>query len=325
MRKLVATLGFAVLAAVAASLPALAQDWPNKPIRLIVPFPPGAGADISARIVAEALGPRLGQPVVVENRAGAGGAVGMDYVAKAPADGYTIGWPSADPMTMLPAVKPTLAYKVPEDFSYIAKFVETGLSFVISSNVPAKTMAEFVAYAKANPGKLRYGTSGVGGASHLATLLFERHAGVKMNHIPYKGVAPALTDLLGGHVDMVFITPATISPQAGNEKLRILAVTSPARHPKLPNVPTMNEVNLPGVGFASWYGIVGQAALPAAIQDRLLKESRAIIAMTAVKEKMETTALQVNPAFGKDFEQIILKEIAGFKALADAEKIVITE
>ena len=229
MRKscVVAVIAMAAIAAVSAQ----AQDYPNKPIRLIVPYPAGAGADIAGRLVAEALGPVLGQQVVVENRAGAGGMLGTDYVAKAAPDGYVLGWPSADPVTMLPAVKPNMPYKVPEDFNYIAKIAETGYSFVISANVPAKNMAEFIAYAKANPGKVRYGSSGLGGGSHLSTLLFEKHAGVKMIHVPYKGIALAFTDLLGGHIDMCYVTPATIAPQANSDKLRIIAITTPTRHP----------------------------------------------------------------------------------------------
>lgn len=321
--KKILTLASIVLFTAMASVHA--QNYPNKPIRLIVPYPPGAGTDISARIMAEALGPKLGQPVVVENRAGAGGLTGMDYVAKAAADGYTLGWPSADPMVMVPAVKKTMPYRVPADFSYIAKFTETGFVFVISSNLPVKTLAEFIAYAKSNPGKLKYGTTGVAGAAHLASLIFENHAGVKMTHIPYRGMAPALTDLLGGHLDMCLITPSTSAPHANNDKLRLLAVTSSARHPLLPNVPTMAEAGLPSFGFSSWWGLVGPAGLPAAVQERLRKAVAEVVDIPAVKEKVAANAMQIAPLFGNDFEKLVVKDLGAFKALADAEKLVVEE
>jgi tripartite-type tricarboxylate transporter receptor subunit TctC len=306
-------------------LPAAAQEWPNKPIRLIVPYPPGAGADISARIMADALTTKLGVSVVVEKRAGAGGIVGMEYVAKAAPDGYTLGWPSADPITLVPAFKKTMPYKVPEDFIFVAKFVETGLTLTVSSNLPTKTAAEFVAYAKANPNKIKSGTSGVAGASDIATYLFEKTTGSKITHIPYKGVAPAMTDLLGGFVDVVFPTPSTVAPQASSPKIRVLAVTSSQRHPLLPDVPTVDEVGLPGVAFTSWYGLVTPAKTPAGIVDRLAKEMEVIVKDPEIKSRVEKAALQLAPLFKTDFEKQVVKEIGSFRALGESEKITVPD
>jgi tripartite-type tricarboxylate transporter receptor subunit TctC len=325
MRKMLVAMSVAAVALTATLLPAAAQEWPNKPIRLICPYPPGAGADISARIMAEALSTKLGVSVVVENRAGAGGIVGMDYVSKAAPDGYTLGWPSADPITIVPAFKKTMPYRVPEDFIFVAKFVETGLTMTVSTNLPVKTSAEFVAYAKANPNKVKSGTSGVAGASDIASYLFEKNTGAKINHIPYKGVAPAMTDLLGGFVDLVFVTPATVAPQAESPKIKVLAVTSAHRHPLLPNVPTVDEVGLPGVAFTSWYGLVTPAKTPAAIVERLQKEVAVIVKDPEIKARVEKAALQLAPLFTTDFEKQVLKEISAFKALGESEKITVPD
>jgi tripartite-type tricarboxylate transporter receptor subunit TctC len=322
MRKAFAMAAAAMLATL---LSAQAQDYPSKPIRLVVPFPPGASTDASARILAEALGPKLGQPVVVENRAGAGGLTGMDYIAKSAPDGYTLGWPSADPMVMLPAVKKNMPYRVPEDFSYIGKFAETGFAFTIHPGVPAKTLAEFIAYAKANPGKVKYGTSGVGGSAHLGTLLFERHAGVKMVHIPYKGGAPAMTDLLGGHIDLFLGTPALVATHVTAGKVRALAITSRERSALLPDVPTVTELGLPDITYASWFGVVGPAKIPAAMQERLSKAMAEVVTENAVKDKVKAASIQLAPAFGAEFEKVVAKDLASFKTLADAEKIVVEE
>jgi tripartite-type tricarboxylate transporter receptor subunit TctC len=318
--RLLKLLGIAAVAGMAGLSAAAAQNYPEKAVRLIVPFPPGASTDISARIVAEALGSKLGQPVVVENRAGAGGLTGIEYVAKAEPDGYTLGWPSADPIVMLPAVKKSVPYKVPDDFAFIGKVAETGFTFAVRAGFPAKTLKELIDYAKANPGKVKFGSTGVGGAAHLATLLFEKHAGVKMTHIPYKGGAPALTDLLGGHIDLLLGTPALVSSHA-SKGISFLAITSKERHPLLPNVPTIAELGLPEVTFASWFGIIAPAKVPAAVQDRLRKALAEVVALPEVKEKISKAKIQVAPAMGADFEALVKKDLAGFQELAKAEKI----
>ena len=230
MIKAIATIAGALAFAMTGA--AVSADYPDRPIKLVVPYPTGAGTDSSARIVAEALSRRLGQQVVVDNKPGASGTIGVDFVAKSPPDGYTILWTSIDSITLVPALKgPKLPYRVPEDLTFIGKFCETGMALVVSSKLPVSTLAEFVAYAKANPGKVNFGTSGVGGAPHLGALLLAKYSDVKLTHVPYKGIAPAMNDLLGGQIDFALLTPVTIVSHLGSDKLRVLGITAPDAAP----------------------------------------------------------------------------------------------
>ncbi len=325
MRHFLRMFGVILLAAATATQAAGELDYPAKSIRLVVPYPPGAGTDGTARIVADALGRRLGQQVVVENKPGASGAIGTDLVAKSAPDGYTLLWTSTDSMTAVPALRKTMPYKVPDDFTYIAKVAETGMSLVISAKLPAKSIPEFIAYAKANPGKLSYGSSGTGGSPHLATLLFEKYAGIKMTHVPYKGVAPALTDLLGGQIDFALLTPITIVPQLGSDKMRVIGITAPVRHPMLPDAPTVKEAGIPQATATVWYGLFGPAKIPAPIVDRLRKEIAAVAETPAVREKMAAAGLQMSAQYGDEFERAATAEYNQWQALVKAEGLVIEE
>ena len=325
MRHFLRMFGVILLAAATATQAAGELDYPAKSIRLVVPYPPGAGTDGTARIVADALGRRLGQQVVVENKPGASGAIGTDLVAKSAPDGYTLLWTSTDSMTAVPALRKTMPYKVPDDFTYIAKVAETGMSLVISAKLPAKSIPEFRAYAKANPGKLSYGSSGTGGSPHLATLLFEKYAGIKMTHVPYKGVAPALTDLLGGQIDFALLTPITIVPQLGSDKMRVIGITAPVRHPMLPDAPTVKEAGIPQATATVWYGLFGPAKIPAPIVDRLRKEIAAVAETPAVREKMAAAGLQMSAQYGDEFERAATAEYNQWQALVKAEGLVIEE
>jgi tripartite-type tricarboxylate transporter receptor subunit TctC len=246
-------------------------------------------------------------------------------VAKSPADGYTLLWTSTDSMSAVPALRSKMPYKVPDDFSYIAKFAETGMSLVVSSKLPVTTVAELVAYAKANPGKVTYGTSGVGGLPHLATLLFDKYAGVSMTHVPYKGVAPALTDLLGGQIDFALLTPITIVPFVGSDKMRIIGITAPSRYPLLPNAPTMIEVGLPQATATVWYGLFGPAKLPPPVMERLRKEIIAVAETPAVRDKMAAAGLQMAAQYGEEFEKSANDEFNQWQAIVNAEHIVVEE
>ena len=314
-----------LIAGVSATALAADADYPVRPIRLIVPYPPGAGTDGTARIVAEALGRRLGQQIVVENKPGASGVIGTDLVAKSPADGYTLLWTSTDSMAAVPALRKTMPYKVPDDFTYVGKVAETGMALVVKAGVPAKSIPELIAFAKANPAKMSYGSSGTGGLPHLATLLFEKYAGFKMTHVPYKGVAPALTDLLGGQIDFALLTPITIAAHLGSDKMRIIGITAAARHPLLPDAPTVKEAGIPQATATVWYGLFGPRKLPPQVLERLLRELAVVVEMPSVKERMAAAGLQMAPLFGEEFERAATGEYVLWQGIVKAEGITVDE
>lgn len=317
---------FALILAMAIVVPlAGAADYPTKPICLVVPYPPGGGTDLSARIVADALSQRLGQQVIVENRPGATGTIGSTYALKSRPDGYTLLWNSTDSMIMVPALKPDIPYKIPDDMTFIAKFAENGMVVAVSAKLPVKSLADFIAYAKANPGKLHFGSTGIGGSPHLATLLFEKHAGISMIHVPYPGIAPCLVDLLAGRIDFALVTPITIAPYINSDKLHILAITSPARHPMLPNTPTLKEVGLPQATATVWYGMLGPSNLPAPVTKKLEAEMLALSKEPALVAKLETAGLQMSPVIGDDFKKSSLAEYEQWKEIAKANNLIITE
>ena len=315
-----------VLAVIQAALPADTQDFPSKqPIRIIVPFLPGAANDTLARITAAALTPRLGQSVVVENKAGAGSAIGTEFVAKSPADGYTLLWAAADGISVLPAVKPNVPYKVPDDFTFICQFSETSFTLVVSSALPIKTLADLIAYAKANPGKLRYGTSGVGSIAHIGFVLLENRAGIQMLHVPYKGMSAVVTDILGGHIEVALVTPQTISAHADSAKIRIIAVTGSRRSPIFPNLPTLKESGLPDVVVEVWFGVLGPANLPANVTARLQNEIAAVLKDPEVIAKLKSANFEPFFVPSEAFRKYVVDDYAQWKSVAQSEKIVITD
>ena len=313
------------LAAIACPLPASAQDFPNKPIRIIVPFAPGAGNDLLGRLFAEHLTPRLKQPVFVENKPGAGSQIGIDLVAKSPPDGYNLVWAASDGISILPAVKPQMPYKVPDDFTFVSRIVVLPFALVVKNDLPVKSVAELIAYAKANPGKLRYGTSGVGGAPHMGTVMMESRAGIKMTHVPYRGVAPAVNDLLGGHIDVAFVTPPTIRAHAEAGKVRVIATTGNERHSLFPNLPTLKEAGLPDLSVIVWYGILAPAKTPEPVVARLRKEIQSVIDDPAISERLKSLGYQISPMTGDAFQKYVMKDLSDWKAVAKSENIVVEE
>jgi len=265
MRKLIAAL-FLCAAGLSHAQPN--STYPSKPIHLIVPFPPGGGNDTVARAIAQQVSPELGQPVVIDNRPGAGGAVGAELAAKAPPDGYTLFLAGVGSHVVNPNV-----HKVPydpiRDFAPVTLIASAPSVLVVNPRVPAQSIAEFTAYARANPGKLNYASNGAGSAAQLAAAMYETMAGVKMVHVPYKGIAPALTDLLGGEVQLMFGTVVALVPHIQAGRLRALAVTGKKRSALLPEVPTLRESGLPEYEAGSWYGIEAPAGTPRAIIDQL--------------------------------------------------------
>ena len=315
-----------VFAVMQTALPARAQEFPSKqPIRIIVPFLPGAANDTLARITAAALTPRLGQSVIVENKAGAGSQIGTDFVAKSPADGYTLLWAAADGISVLPAVKPNVPYKVPDDFTFISQTFETTFTLVVSSQLPIKSVAELVAHAKANPGKIRYGTSGVGSIAHVGFVLLENRSGIAMVHIPYKGMSAVVTDLLGGHIELALVTPQTISAHADSDKIRIIATTGSRRTPVFPNLPTLKESGLPDVVVEVWFGVLGPANLPASITARLQKEIAEVLKDPEVIKKLKTAFFEPYFVPSEPFKKYVVDDLNKWKSVAQSENIVITD
>lgn len=258
---------------------ALAQAYPTKPTRIVVPFAPGGRVEAIARLLAQSLGEQLGQPFVVESRAGAGGSVGSDLVAKAAPDGYTLLLSSAGTHAILPNVDKKLPYDSIRDFTPIINLVE-GFTFIaVHPSVPANTIAELVALAKSDPGKVNFATSGIGTYGHFAGELLNISAGTKMRHIPYRGSGPALTDIAGGHVQMMVAGELVDLAKAG--KVRVLATTNERRWYELPDVPTMRESGFPQFTVHSWIGLMGPANLPREIVDKL--NAGAIKAMSGPK------------------------------------------
>jgi tripartite-type tricarboxylate transporter receptor subunit TctC len=313
--------GLIALLGLAAAMPAWAADYPTRPIRIVSPYPPGGGNDIIARIIAEALGNRLGQSVIVDNRAGAGGVIGTDYVLKSAPDGYTLLLASMDTLTIVPALKADMPYKIPDDVTYLARIAENGITFSISPKLPVSTMADFIAYAKANPGKVRFGSSGLGSAPQMAVELFKQQAGVDMLHIPYKGINNALTDLLGGRIELVPLTPVAAAGYLKSDALRIIAFTGPERHPSIPNVPTLAELGMPKATVTIWYSLVGPANMPPGVVERLHRELEAALGDPAVRTKFERTGLTVAPLYGDDFRNLVVKELEQWRAIGRAQKI----
>ena len=252
-----------------ASALAGAQGYPAKPIHLIVPFPPGGGNDTVARAIAQQAGPELGQPLVIDNRPGAGGSVGAELAAKAAPDGYTLFLAGVGSHAVNPNLHRHLPYDAVKDFTPITLIASAPSVLVVNPSVPARSVAEFTAYAKANPGKLNYASNGNGSAAQLAAAMYEWMAGVKMVHVPYKGIAPAMTDLLGGEVQLMFGTIVALVPHIQAGKLRALAVTSRKRSSLLTEIPTLAESGMPDYEAGSWYGILAPAGTARDIVDKL--------------------------------------------------------
>jgi tripartite-type tricarboxylate transporter receptor subunit TctC len=294
-----------------------AQSWPTKPIRLIVTFTAGGGTDVVARIVAPKLSEALGQQVIVDNRPGAGGIVGTELAVKSPPDGYTLLLAAAGATTIAPNLyaKDKVPFDPVKDLLPITLVATVPFIITAHPSVPATNLRELIAYAKANPDKLNYGSSGNGGSPHLAGELFERVAGVNMVHVPYKGLAPAITDLLGGQIQLVFADVGLVAQHVKSGKLRALAATSEQRSASLPDVPTVQEAGVPGYGAATWYGLVAPAGIPGAIRDRLATEMQKIIAMPDVRAQLTAAGNEVPNMTMEQFGALVRNDYSKWQKL----------
>lgn len=288
----------ALALAAASSGFAQTQPWPSRPVRVVIPFPPGGTLDTIGRLLAQKLGDQTGQPFIVENRPGGNGVIGADVVSKAPADGYTLLF-NASTFTTAPMTMKSVPYEVVRDFTPVALVAKAPLSVAINKNLPITDIKSLIAYAKANPGKMTFAVGSIGSAGHLSTELLKRAGGLDYLIVPYKGTAPAFQDLIGGQIDG-FVDPILGSLQYHKSgMLRVVAVTSAARATSLPNVPTVAE-SIPGYEFYSWYGLWGPAKLPAAITQRLNAEVNKALG-TDMRETLNAQGLLLTPGSVDDF------------------------
>ncbi len=277
---LIAT-GLAILVGTAVQ----AQTYPQQSVTLIVPFPPGGGTDTGARLLAQKLSDRWGQQVIVDNKPGAAGIVGLEIASKAKPDGYTIVMGNIGTQAINQSLYKKLPYNSDTAFTPITLVAELPLVLVVNPSTSAKTTAELIALAKTKPGELTYSTSGNGSSMHLAAALFENQAGLKFTHVPYKGGGPAIQDLIGGHVSMSFATVLETSGQIKSGKLRAIAVTSDKRSPALPDVPTAAESGLPGYNSISWIGLLAPAGTPQPIVDKIAADVNAVLTEPATRQQ----------------------------------------
>jgi tripartite-type tricarboxylate transporter receptor subunit TctC len=292
-RCLAALLAAALAAVLAGTHPAAAQDFPTRPITLIVPYTPGGGNDAMARVVADKMSVALGQQIVIENRGGAGGSIATRQVARAAPDGYTLGLGGTGTLAIDPTLYPNVGYDPRKDFAPVGLIATSALIVLVNPSVPAKTLEEFIALAKAQPGRINYASAGSGSGIHLGTELLAYMAGIKMTHIPYKGSAPALTDLIGGHVALYF---SSLPPAVGlvrEGRVRALAVTGPTRSKVFPDMPTVAEAALPGFEAVLHYGIVAPAGTPRPVIDKLNAAMRTALASRDVQARIDTDGAEV--------------------------------
>lgn len=298
------------LAAVAAA-PALAQsvpaDYPSQPIRLMVPWPPGGGVDTAARMIAKPLGDRLGRPIVVENRGGAAGNIGTEIAANAPGDGYNLLMGSITPNAVNPHLYARLGFDPRKDFQPIMLVLSAPTVLVVPANSPFRSVKDVIDAARANPGKLNYGSGGVGSSQHLAAVQFMQSAGIRIEHVPYKGTAPAELDLIAGQIDVMLDT-MTCLPYIASGKMRALAVSSRTRSSALPDVPTLTEAGVP-VALTSWYGLMAPKGTPRAIIDRINAEANAVLASEEVRRQILSFGAEAGGGTPEEFGKFVAAEL----------------
>jgi len=315
-------IGAALPMLVLAAASACAQSFPVKPIRLIVPFAPGGGTDITGRAIAQKLAESWGQSVLVDNRPGANGTIALEIVVKTPADGYTLTMITSS-HSVNSTLYPKLSYDLVRDFAPITQATSQPYALIVHPSVPAQSLKELIALARAKPGTLNYGSSGTGGFSHLAGAMLASQAGIQLTHVPYRGGAPAMTDVISGQIQMLFSTILQSNSHIRAGKLRALAVTTSKRSRALPEVPTMSEAGLPGYVIAGWYGILAPGKTPRPIVDRLNREIVRILQLPDVVERLAADGSEpvgsTPEAFGAHIRDEIVRwrkviEEAGIKA-----------
>jgi tripartite-type tricarboxylate transporter receptor subunit TctC len=297
-----------------------AQAWPTKPVRMIIPFPPGGTTDILARVAAQKLSEALGQQVVPDNRAGAAGNIGTELVAKAPPDGYTLVTAPGSTLTIHPSLYAKLGFDPLRDFAPVTILAAVPNLLVVHPSLPARNVKELIALAKAKPGQLNYASTGAGQSTHLSMELFKTMAGVKITHVPYKGSAPAVTDLLGGHVSLMFDNMPSALPHVKAGKLRGLAVSSVKRSPSAPDIPTVAESALPGFEVSVWFAVLAPAATPKPIVERLNQVLVKALQAPDVRERLASQGAEPIGNTPEQFTQQMKRDLAKWaKVVKDAD------
>jgi len=316
-----------IVSVVLAAMPPLAtaQAYPAKPIRWISPWPAGGANDIFSRAIGQRIGESLGQQVLVDNRPGAAGTIGSDIAAKAPADGYTLVMGSSPTHAIAPALYPALPYDPLRDFSAVTLVGSVPNVLVLHPSVPAKTVKEFIAVAKARPGKLNFASTGNGTSQHLSAELFKFMAGLDMVHIPYKGTAPALTELVAGQVDLAFENMPALIPHIQAGRLRALAVTTTKRSAVMPELPTIAEAALPGYDASVWFGVFAPAGTPRPVIDRLHGEILKALQTQDLKSRMIAMGTDVSGMGPDDFSAYVRKEIPKWANLVKAAGVKVSQ
>ena len=298
-----------------------AQDFPAKPIRIIVPFAPGGGTDMMARILAQEMNKTWGQPVLVENRAGGTGAIGSTVVAKSPPDGYALLVVTSSTHAIWPAIQTDLPYHPVRDFAAVSLAATGPQVLVVHPSVPAGSVKELVALAKARPGLLNYASPGSGTAGHMTGELFKSVTGTKITHVPYKGAGSVITDLLSGYVQMSFSGPGSVMPHIHARKLKALAVAYPRRTAGLEQVPTFIEAGYPGVDAAQWYGVLTTGGTPAPVVEKLNREVVRILQLPDVKERLLSSGYVAAPSTPQEFTQLLRDELAKWQKVVKASGV----
>ena len=320
MRKLAVLLALVFAGAATA---VHAQDYPTRPIRLIVPFAAGGAADATARIIGKKVGDALGQTFVIENRGGGNGGIGTEIVKSAEPDGYTLLLGQSGPISINPGIYPKLSYDPEKDLAPICMTTSYPYVLVVNPSLGVKTVAELVALAKSKPGALNYGTTGVGSSNHLVTELFADKAGIKVTHIPYRGTSLAVADLIAGQVQFVFADPVSALAHVKGGTLIALGVTSKARSPVAPEIPTIAESGYPGFDAVAWHGIMAPAATPPAILKRLNTEIVKALKEPDTAKLIEAQAIQIVASTPEEFAAFIKQDVLLWKDVAKQAKIEI--
>lgn len=316
----------AIIASLVSCPIAMAQGFPSKPITIVVPWPPGAATDSTTRMIAEALSKELGQPVNVENRAGASGAMGSTYVATGPKDGYRLITATADTHSINPQVRKGLSYDAMKDFEPIALYATLSMVWIARPDLPYASMAEVVAAARQKPGTVSYGSWGLGSTAHLAGALLETASNISFNHVPFQGAAPAVTALGGGHIDLMPSSRASSASLRASGKIKVLGVAGSRRATgPLSDVPTLDEQGIKGAESGSWYGLMAPRGIPEEVRQKLVSALTKVLAAPELREKINGTGLDFNFAAGADFQDYLRRQYEIYGQVIRNKQISLSE